>query len=66
MYKMFASAIAALAIAAMIPNGAYANRHNGKVGQQAMCKEKIGAKHLSKDLAKTEWKKCMEDANAYQ
>jgi hypothetical protein len=27
---------------------------------------KIGAKHLSGDPMKAEWKKCMEDANAYQ
>ena len=38
----------------------------GKAGQRALCHDKIGAKHLSGDPMKAEWKKCMEDANAYQ
>ena len=42
------------------------SRAQGKAGQRAMCHDKIGAKHLSGDPMKAEWKKCMEDANAYQ
>jgi hypothetical protein len=42
------------------------SRHSGKAGQQAICHDKTGAKHLSGDALKGEWKKCMEDANAYQ
>jgi hypothetical protein len=38
----------------------------GKAGQRAMCHDKIAAKHLTGDPMKAEWKKCMEDANAYQ
>jgi hypothetical protein len=45
-------------------DGANANRANGKAGQRAICHDKIGAKHLSGDPMKAEWKKCMEDANA--
>ena len=41
------------------------SRHSGKAGQRAICQDKIGAKHLSGDPMKAEWKKCMEDANAY-
>jgi len=66
MYRTGASIVAALAVFAMLPEAAHANRANGKAGQRLMCKEKIDAKHLSKDAAKDEWKKCMEDANAYQ
>ena len=42
------------------------SRHSGAAGQRAICHDKIGAKHLSGDPMKAEWKKCMEDANAYQ
>jgi hypothetical protein len=42
------------------------SRAQGKAGQRAMCHDKIGAKHLSGDPMKAEWKKCMEDANTYQ
>jgi hypothetical protein len=42
------------------------SRAQGKAGQRAMCQDKIGPKHLSGDPMKAEWKKCMEDANAYQ
>jgi hypothetical protein len=42
------------------------SRAQGKAGQRALCHDKIGAKHLSGDPMKAEWKKCMEDANAYQ
>jgi hypothetical protein len=42
------------------------SRAQGKAGQRAICHDKIGAKHLSGDPMKAEWKKCMEDANAYQ
>jgi hypothetical protein len=42
------------------------SRAQGKAGQRAMCQDKIGAKHLSGDPQKAEWKKCMEDANYYQ
>ena len=42
------------------------SRHSGVAGQRAICHDKIGAKHLSGDPMKAEWKKCMEDANAYQ
>jgi hypothetical protein len=42
------------------------SRAQGKAGQRALCQDKIGAKHLSGDPMKAEWKKCMEDANAYQ
>jgi hypothetical protein len=42
------------------------SRAQGKAGQRAMCHDKIGAKRLSGDPMKAEWKKCMEDANAYQ
>jgi hypothetical protein len=42
------------------------SRAQGKAGQRAMCHDKIGAQHLSGDPMKAEWKKCMEDANAYQ
>jgi hypothetical protein len=41
------------------------SRAQGKAGQRAMCHDKIGAKHLSGDPMKAEWKKCMEDANTY-
>jgi hypothetical protein len=41
-------------------------RAQGKAGQRAICQDKIGSKHLSGDPMKAEWKKCMEDANAYQ
>jgi hypothetical protein len=42
------------------------SRAQGKAGQRAMCHDKTGAKHLSGDPMKAEWKKCMEDANTYQ
>jgi hypothetical protein len=47
-------------------DSANANRAQGKAGQRAMCQDKVGAKHLSGDPQKAEWKKCMEDANLYQ
>ena len=42
------------------------SRGQGKANQRAICHGKIGAKHLTGDPMKAEWKKCMEDANAYQ
>jgi hypothetical protein len=42
------------------------SRHSGIAGQKAICHDKVAAKHLSGDTMKAEWKKCMEDANAYQ
>jgi len=66
MFKACAAAIAALAIFAMSANLAHANRRNAVAGQRAMCKEKITQKGVSGDAAKAEWRKCMEDANAYQ
>jgi hypothetical protein len=41
------------------------SRAQGKAGQRALCHDKVGAKHLTGDPQKAEWKKCMEDANAY-
>jgi len=42
------------------------SRAQGKANQRAICHDKIATKHLSGDPMKAEWKKCMEDANAYQ
>ncbi len=42
------------------------SRAQGKENQKAVCHDKTGAKHLSGDALKAEWKKCMEDAYAYQ
>jgi hypothetical protein len=42
------------------------SRHSGIAGQKAICHDKTAAKHLSGDALKGEWKRCMEDANAYQ
>jgi hypothetical protein len=42
------------------------SRAQGKAGQRATCHDKIAAKRLTGDPMKAEWKKCMEDANAYQ
>jgi hypothetical protein len=47
-------------------DSANATRKNGKAGQRAICHDKVGAKLLSGDAHKAEWKKCMEDANYYQ
>jgi hypothetical protein len=59
--------VTAIIIAALgFADSANANRAQGKSGQRAICHDKIGAKHLSGDPMKAEWKKCMEDANAYQ
>ena len=41
------------------------SRHSGVAGQKAICHE-VAAKRLTGDPMKAEWKKCMEDANAYQ
>jgi hypothetical protein len=62
-------AIAAIVIAALgfVDSASASNsRAQGKAGQRALCHDKVGAKHLSGDPMKAEWKKCMEDANAYQ
>jgi hypothetical protein len=40
-------------------------RGTDKAAQRAICHGKIGVKHLTGDPMKAEWKKCMEDANAY-
>jgi len=66
MTKACAAFFVALAAFALPMELAQANRHNEKEGQRAICKEKITPKHLSGDASKAEWKKCMEDANAYQ
>jgi hypothetical protein len=42
------------------------SRAQGKAGQRATCHDKVGAKHLAGDAQKTEWTKCMQDANLYQ
>ena len=42
------------------------SRHSGVAGQKAICHDKVAAKRLTGDPMKAEWKKCMEDANAYQ
>jgi hypothetical protein len=62
-------AVAAIVIAALSfvdSANASNSRAQGKANQRAICQDKIGAKHLSGDPMKAEWKKCMEDANAYQ
>lgn len=59
--------VTSILIAALgFSDSANANRAQGKANQQAICHDKIAAKHLSGDPMKAEWKKCMEDANAYQ
>ena len=65
MIKSCLAFLVAVVVVALPMDLAQANRANGKAGQRAMCKEKIVPKHLSGDAAKAEWKKCMEDANAY-
>jgi hypothetical protein len=57
-----------VAIFALTLNSAQAtnSRHSGKAGQQAICQDKVGPKKLSGAAQKSEWKKCMEDANMYQ
>jgi hypothetical protein len=66
MTKLCVGFFVAVMLSALPMDPAQANRANGKAGQRALCKEKIEPKHLSGDPAKAEWKKCMEDANAYQ
>jgi hypothetical protein len=62
-------ATAAIVIAALgfVDSASASNsRAQGKAGPRALCHDEIGAKHLSGGAMKAEWKKCMEDANAYQ
>jgi hypothetical protein len=42
------------------------DRAQNRANQRAICHGKIGAKHLTGDPMKAEWKKCLADANAYQ
>ncbi len=57
--------IAMLGLVESANAGAKAILRQNKAVNRATCHDKIGAKHLSGDPMKAEWKKCMEDANAY-
>jgi hypothetical protein len=68
MLKVHLWATLGVAVFALTLNSAQAtnSRHSGIAGQRAICQGKIGPKKLSGDAQKSEWKKCMEDANVYQ
>jgi hypothetical protein len=67
MFRVHVATAIIIAMFAFVDSANATNsRAQGKAGQRAICHDKIGAKHLSGDPMKAEWKKCMEDANSYQ